>query len=111
MQIDVMSGAPPNAAPAVESTSASPEAGKARGSFADLLDAVAEGQDEAAPADEADDKESAGDEWMTVPVVVPFMPVIPQDIVDTECADATGDNAGVDEVAAVGIDAQAVEAV
>ena len=109
MQIDI-AGAPTDGAPTIESTGAAPKAGKIPGSFADLLNAVAEDQNESKSVD-TNDEDCTGDEWMTVPVVVAFVPVIPQDIVVAESADATGDDAGVSEVAAAGIDAQAAEVV
>ncbi len=104
MQIDLMTGATPSVAPASESTATPTEAGKTPGSFADLLDAVAEDQDESTPADEADEDEFAGAEWITVPVVVPI-PVVPQDIVTIEDADATSVEAIGEDVATDGVDA------
>jgi len=109
MQIDI-AGAPADGAPTIESTGASPKADTTPGSFADMLNAVAEEQNESESADEADEKDSTGDPWMTVPVVVPFVPVIPQDIVDTESADAPADDVSGDEVAAAGVATQLVEA-
>ena len=105
MQIDLMSCASPSVAPASESTATSPEAGKTPGSFADLLDAVAEDQDESTPADEADEDEFTGDEWMTVPVIVPIVPVIPQDVVTIEGGEATSVEAIGEDVADADVDA------
>ena len=98
MQIDVMTAATPNVAAATESTGTSPESTKTRGSFADLLDAVAD--EESEPADEGDGEEPTGDEWITMPVVVPFVPVIPQDVVKIEDADATSIEAIGEDIAA-----------
>jgi flagellar hook-length control protein FliK len=104
MQIDLMSCASPNVAPASETTETSPEAGKTPGSFADLLDAVAEDEDEATPADDADEDEPAVDGWMTVPVVVPIVPVIPQDVVKVEDGDATSVEAIGENIAVTDVD-------
>ena len=104
MQIDVMSCASPSVAPASESSAASPEAEKTPGSFADLLNAVADAQDESTSGDEADD-DLIGDEWMTVPVVVPFIPVIPPDVVQTEAGDVTSVEAIGEEIAVDGVEA------
>jgi flagellar hook-length control protein FliK len=103
MQIDVISGA--SVAPENESSASPPEAGKARGSFADLLDAVAEDQNQPATAEENDEDDLTGDEWMTVPVVVPFAPVIPQDVVKAEDGDATSVEAIGEDLAAAGAEA------
>ena len=104
MQIDVMSCASPSVAPASESSTASPEAAKTPGSFADLLNAVADDQDESTSADEADD-DLTGDEWMTIPVVVPFIPVIPQDVVQTDAGDVTSVEAIGEDIAVDGVEA------
>jgi len=99
MQIDILSGAAANAAPANESSGASAGAGKAPGAFADLLNAVADDQDESTSADEADDDDLIGDEWLTVPVVVPFAPVIPPDLVAIEDGAATSVEAIAEDLA------------
>jgi flagellar hook-length control protein FliK len=104
MQID-LAGASPNGAPSIESTGASPEASKTHGSFADMLDAVAEDQNESATAEETDEDDLTGDEWMTVPVVVPFVPVIPQDVVKAEDGDATSVEAIGEDLAVAGAEA------
>ena len=103
MQIDLMSGAA-NVAPATESSGASPEAETTPGSFADMLNAVAEDQDESASADESDDEDVVGDEWMTVPVIVPFVPVIPQDVVKADEGDATSIEAIGEDLAVASAD-------
>jgi flagellar hook-length control protein FliK len=107
MQIDVITGATPNVAPATESTGTSPESARTPGSFADLLDAVAD--EESEPVDDGDGEEPTGDEWMTVPVVVPFVSVIPQDVVEIEDADATSIEAIGEDVATDGVDAPLTE--
>jgi flagellar hook-length control protein FliK len=110
MQIDVISGA--SVAPESESSPSSSAAGKAHGSFADMLDAVAEDQDDSPRADDSDNDN--GDEWMTVPVVVPFVPVVPQDLAQVEEGDATAieaigeDTATADALQAEGIGATQV---
>jgi len=107
MQIDVISGAAANVAPTSESTAASPEAAKNPGSFADLLDAVAEDPEDSTSADEADEDAATGDEWLTVPVIVPFVPVIPQDVVKVEDGEATSVEAIGEDIAADDVDAPA----
>jgi flagellar hook-length control protein FliK len=75
MQIDMLTVAP-SAMPATESTGESPEGTTAPESFADLLNAVADESTEAETAGD-DAEETAVDEWLTAPVFVPFMPIIP----------------------------------
>jgi flagellar hook-length control protein FliK len=105
MQIDVMSGAAANVASATESTAASPEAGKKTpSSFADLLNGVADDQDDSTPVDEVDEEELAGDEWVTMPLVAPFVPVIPQDVVEIEDGNATSVEAIGEDIAAEDVD-------
>jgi flagellar hook-length control protein FliK len=105
MQIDI-AGAPSNSASAIEPTGAPSETGKTSKSFADLLHGVAEDQDESTPVDEVDEEEPAGDEWVTMPVVVPFVPVITQDIVETENdGNATSVEAISEDIATDAVDA------
>jgi flagellar hook-length control protein FliK len=103
MQIDLMPGATPSVASAVESAATSPEPEKAFGSFADLLDAVADDPDDPTPADhEADEGDL--DPWLTVPVVVPVVPVIPQGIVEITDEGATSVEAIGGAIASVDVD-------
>ena len=84
--IDFVSGAATNVAPATESTGATP-APSASGScsFGDLLDAVAEEATEPASADENDGDIAAVNQWMTVPVFVPFVPLMPiEDVIESQ---------------------------
>ena len=104
MQIDI-AGASSNGASAIEPTGAPSETGNTSGSFADLLNGVAEDQDDSTPVDEVDEEEPIGDEWVTMPVVVPFLPVIPQDVVDTEDGNATSVEAIGEDIAAEDVDA------
>ena len=102
MQIDIMSGASPNGAPATESTGASPEAtAAAPGSFADLLNAAAEEPTESTPTDDGDDEESGEGEWPMMPLFVPFVPVVPQDVVECQDADVTSVEAIGEEIAPI----------
>ena len=56
MQIDI-AGASSNGASAIEPAGAPSETGKTSGSFADLLNGVAEDQDDSTPVDEVDEEE------------------------------------------------------
>jgi flagellar hook-length control protein FliK len=108
MQIDLMPGATPAVAPAVESTATSLEAEKAPGSFADLLNAIADDPDDSMPvADEADEIDL--DPWLTVPVVVPVVPAIPQDIVEIENGDAASVEAIGEDIASTDVDVSVVD--
>ena len=83
MQIEFIS-ATPIVAPATESTDTSSES-PASGvvSFADLLNAAAGDETQSTPTestDESDDDVAAVEEWLTVPVFVAFVPVIPVDL-------------------------------
>ena len=96
--IDFVLGAAVNVAPATESTGAS-SAPPAEGacSFAELLDAAADDVTESASADESDEDIAAVNEWMTVPVFVPFVPILPtEDVVESQAPVATSAD-GIDD--------------
>ncbi len=87
MQIEIVSSAP-NAAPTADPANATSEEATGSGSFAELLDAVADDSTES-PVDEDADDDSV-DEWLTAPVLVPFIPVIPvQEVTEGQLAGAT----------------------
>ena len=80
MQIEIVSSAP-SAAPDADPVSATSDEATGSGSFADLLDAVADGAIES-PVDEDGAEDTSTDEWITAPVIVPFIPVIPVEAID-----------------------------
>lgn len=87
MQIELVSSAP-NAAPGADPASAASEEAAGSGSFADLLDAVADDSTES-PVDEDSAEEGSTDEWITAPVLVPFIPVIPVETIEGQMPGAT----------------------
>jgi flagellar hook-length control protein FliK len=101
MLIDSVPG-PANVAPTRERTAASSGAPvTGRGSFEALLDAASDVPTDSEVSDQDDDEEGAVDEWMTVPVLVPSVPVIPPpDVITCEEVRATGAAAAGDEQAA-----------
>lgn len=100
MLIDSVPGAA-NVAPTPEPTAASSEAPvTGRGSFEALLNAASDVPSDSKASDQ-DDEEAAVDEWMTVPVLVPFVPVIPPpDVTTCEEVRAAGAEAAGDQQAA-----------
>ena len=80
MQIELVSPAP-SAVPGADPTGAASEEATGSGSFADLLDAVAHDSTES-PVDEESAEDIAADEWITAPVIVPFIPVIPVEAIE-----------------------------